>query len=77
MLPLNLEKFVSLQFNKYIDENNILIEEQSGFRKNHSCETAVTKFIQDVKKAVDTNQYLIAGFLDFKRAFETLDPKNY
>ena len=34
-----LELIVKTQLTEHIEENNILIEEQCDFRRNHSCET--------------------------------------
>ena len=33
-----VELFVKKQLTKYVEQNNILTEEQSGFRRKHSCE---------------------------------------
>jgi hypothetical protein len=44
MLPVYekvLELIVYDQVLKHIEENNILIKEQSGFRDQHSCESSL------------------------------------
>jgi hypothetical protein len=68
-----LEKVVYHQLSKYINDNNLLYIYQSGFRKNHSCETALQITLSKFKKAIDDNKIVIAVFLDLKRAFETID----
>lgn len=76
MLPIYekiLETFVADQLKIYMEEKNILAREQSGFRLGHSCETALNWIIYDWKKMIDRGEVVIAVFLDFKRAFETLD----
>ena len=40
-----LERLVHNQFAPYFDENNLLCRSQSGFRKKHLTETAVTHFL--------------------------------
>lgn len=35
-----IEKLANEQLQKYIDENEIMSENQSGYRKSHSCETS-------------------------------------
>lgn len=74
---LNLEKLfesvVKNQLQDYILENNILVEEQSGFRKHHSCETALNLVLADWKFSRDDGKKTIVVFLDLKRAFETLE----
>lgn len=79
--PINtlpaLEKVIELavyaQVSDYIQSNNIIMEYQSGFRPNHSCETALQATLSKWKFQTDSNKYIIAIFLDFKRAFETID----
>ena len=68
-----LELVVKQQLQDYCDKNNILVSRQSGFRENHSCETVIVNICDDFLKAVDTNNFVVAVFLDFKRAFETID----
>lgn len=67
-----IETVVKQQLMKYMEENNIFSEYQSGFRKNYSCETAVNHVINEWKDG-GKRKKVIALFLDFKRAFETID----
>lgn len=76
MLPLCekiLEKFVAEQFLNYLECNSLLIEEQSGFRNGHSCETAINCVVWNWKRKMDGGLSIVAVFLDLKRAFETID----
>lgn len=68
-----LEMSVYSQLCGYVDRSQILMEYQSGFRSRHSCETALQVTISGWKLNVDNNKYTVAVFLDFKRAFETVD----
>lgn len=76
MMPI-LEKIVEKsaydQFYKYISENNILMENQSGFRHEHSCETSLNWLVTTLKQQRHEGNKIIAVFLDFQRAFETID----
>lgn len=67
-----LEKVVKKQLDKFIEDNAIISKYQSGFRKKYSCETAVNYVINRWKN-VEKNNKMMAIFLDFKRAFETID----
>lgn len=67
-----LEGVVRHQLTNHIYSNNIIIEEQSGFRANHSCETAINAVIAEWKNEIDNGKKVIAVFLDLKRAFETI-----
>ena len=77
MLPVvekNLEEIVIRQIKTFITKNDILAVEQSGFREKHSTETAVQLVVSNWMEAIDIQDMIIgAVFLDFKRAFETID----
>lgn len=38
------------QLQSFINENGILIDQQSGFRKHYSCETALNFAVSNVNK---------------------------
>lgn len=79
--PINslptLEKILELavykQVSNYFNVNNLFYQNQSGFRKKHSCESALQLTVSNWKNLIDENNYIVAIFLDFKRAFETID----
>lgn len=68
-----IEKIACDQLNKYIDDADILCDEQSGFRSSHSCESALNYVISEWKEAQERGETVLAVFLDFQRAFETID----
>jgi hypothetical protein len=68
-----LEIVLQKQILKYLNENSILYEMQSGFRENHSCESAIQYILGNWRKMAENGKVTIAVFLDFKRAFETID----
>lgn len=68
-----LEKVVYLQILEYVSNNRLICKYQSGFRKNHSCESALQYVINDWKEALDEGKVTAIIFLDLKRAFETID----
>lgn len=70
-----LEGIVKIQLDEHITKNNILINEQFGFRKQHSCEMALIELMGQWKKDIEVGQVIVAVFLDLKRAFETVVPK--
>lgn len=67
-----LEGVVKNQFNEHLETSNILIEEQFGFRKGHSCEMALNVILINWKEEIDNGNRIISVFLDLKRAFETI-----
>lgn len=65
MMPI-LEKIAEKsaydQFYKYISENNILMENQSGFRHEHSCETSLNWLVTTLKQQRHEGNKIIAVF---------------
>jgi hypothetical protein len=52
MLPTyekELETVVKIQLEEHFETNNLFVDEQSGFRKNHLCETALNLIIANWK----------------------------
>lgn len=68
-----LEKIVKNQIDEYLENNQILNEKQSGFRKKHSCETSLNCELLSWKQHIENNKIVILVSLDLKRAFETID----
>lgn len=69
------ESLAYSQLIHYVNENNLLAEHQSGFRSKHSCESAINDVLYEWKEALDKSKIIIAVFLDFQRAFETIEPQ--
>ena len=70
------EKLIKKQLIEYVTNNNILIENQSGFRAKHSCETSLQLIISRWKCWIDKpGRVVVAAFLDLRRAFETISRK--
>lgn len=59
-----LELIVKEQIEMYIQSNNIITEHQSGFRKNHSCETALQSIIDEWKLIVSEGEIVGVIFLN-------------
>lgn len=78
MLPIFekiLEIAAHVQLEKYFSENNLLVKNQSGFRKRHSCETAIQWLLSEWTAQMNQGNSILVVFLDFKRAFETVNRK--
>ena len=48
-----IERHISDQVKEYLYSHKLLYERQSGFRNNHSCESALTAIIDDWISAID------------------------
>ena len=56
-------------------KNEIFSKEQHGFRVNHSCETALQTILDKWKKSPEPNENILALFIDFKKAFDLVEPE--
>jgi hypothetical protein len=73
VISLILERHVGNCLKNYLEANNLLYERQSGFRKFHSCQSALTLLIDDWIAAIDNNEIVGSIFLDLSKAFDLVD----
>ena len=67
------EKVVHDQLSGYIQENDILMDRQSGFRKLFSTSTAVVDVADFISLELSKNKYVCATLIDLRKAFDTVD----
>ena len=67
------EKIVHRQLYEYLDKLGILSESQFGFRTKHSAVHAAYHLIECVNSALERNLIPLTVFIDFKKAFDTVD----
>ena len=58
---------------KYLETNNILSENQSGYRKGRSTVSAISEMTDDILQNRNVGKNTIATFFDLKKAFDTVD----
>ena len=68
-----LEKHIHDTLMFYLTSNNLLHSTQSGFRPNHSCETALLQMINKWLEAINNNQMIGMVMVDFRKAFDLVD----
>src|SRR5436190_6885035 len=56
-LSKGLERIVHCQISHFLKVNNIFDKFQSGFRTNHSTETALLSVTDDIRQAMDRSQF--------------------
>ena len=68
-----LEKHVHDSLMFYLSSNNLLHSTQSGFRPNHSCETALLQMTNKCLGAINNNEMVGMVMIDFRKAFDLVD----
>jgi retron-type reverse transcriptase len=66
-----MEHIIFSQVTKHLNNNNILVHYQHGFRSGHSCETQLLTTIEDISRTLDMRKQ-VDMILDFSKAFETV-----
>ena len=67
-----LEKAVFNQLKEYLEENNLLSQQQFGYRSKPSTKTAAVLFLDDICKNIEKGKLVGAVFMDLSRAFGTI-----
>jgi len=70
-----LEKLMFKRLYSYLTNNDILYQKQFGFRRGYSTEMALLSAVDTITKSLDGKNHVIAIFLDFRKAFDTVDPE--
>ena len=78
VLPVFSKVLERLMYNRlieFINDNNLLYEYQFGFQKGKSTHMALIFLIDKITEALDKGNSVIGIFLDFSKAFDTVDHK--
>ena len=67
------EKLMCARLDPYLKSNNILCTNQFGFRKNSNTSDAIIEFLDYVYSSLDSKQITISVYLDFSKAFGTVN----
>ena len=68
-----IEKCVQKELSAYLEANNLHASHQSGYRANHSCETATLKIYNDLLCLSDSKNKVVLLLLDLSAAFDTVN----
>ena len=59
--------------NKFLENHKFFYKNHFGSRKKHSTNHALITITEKIRKALDNNQYACGVFLDFQKAFDTVN----
>ena len=68
-----LEKHVHESLSEFLHQHELLHQTQSGFRAQHSCETALINIVDLWLNAIDNGKMVGVVLVDFKKAFDLVD----
>ena len=68
-----LENHIHCNVYKYLTDRSLLYETQSGFRKHHSCQTALLRICDDLLQNIDNGRLSGVLFLDLSKAFDLVN----
>ena len=64
---------LNTRLQKFLDENNILVDEQNGFRAARSCMDHIFTLITVLRNRKSVGKSTFLSFIDFKKAFDSVD----
>ena len=67
------ERLIYNQLNSFLEKRDIMYKYQFGFRKGYSTEQAILELTDTLKKAMDKKLVTCGLFLDFSKAFDTVN----
>ena len=76
LLPTISKIFERVIYNQLYDhfiKNNLLSEQQYGFRANHSTELSAIRLVDHINHEMDKNHTPCSIYFDLSKAFDTLD----
>ena len=68
-----IEKLMYMRFEIFLEDNEVLIDQQYGFRKKKSTTGAILRLTDYILKSFDERKFVIAAFLGLSKAFDTVD----
>ncbi len=68
-----MERFVHIHFSSFLEQNRLISEHQSGFRKSHSTTTALLDVTNRWLKNIEQGKLTGVVFIDLRKAFDTVD----
>lgn len=67
------EHCINLQIIHFFTINRMLSQNQHGFTKEKSIDTALSEFVNGIVSALDKSQIALGLFIDFSKAFDCVD----
>jgi len=69
------EKLLHTRLVNFLDNNNIIYNNQFGFRKKHGTNHAMIALTELIRSSLDKNEFTAGIFIDLQKAFDTVEHK--
>ena len=69
----SLKKHMANELRRFFQYTNIIHKTQSGFRKKHSCQTALVRLIDHLLREIDSGKTMGVLYLDLRKVFNTVN----
>ena len=70
-----VEKTISSRLINYVEKKNNISKDQQRSRANHSAESAILEFVNNVYSVFKQKLYVAGIFIDLSKGFDPLDHK--
>ena len=67
-----LEKMITSRLQWYLESNNLLAKEQTGFRRGKGTTDQIIKLHDQIHRYINNKGYTVGVFLDFEKAYDML-----
>ena len=68
-----IEKLMYSRLFSFLNNSNALYQLQFGFRNNHSTNHALVQITEDIREAIDSDNFACGVFIDLQKAFDTVE----
>ena len=68
-----VERHISTCLINFLDKHKLIYDNHSGFRCNYSCQTSLTKMVDNWFTAMNNNEIVGAVLLDLSKAFDLVN----
>ncbi|CAK1593657.1 unnamed protein product [Parnassius mnemosyne] len=70
-----VEKYVREQIDKFYNTHDVIYENQFGFQAGKGSNDLLMKLTDEINEYLNNKNHVLVLFIDFSRAFDTLDHK--
>ena len=66
-------RIINTRLNDWVERNNVIVDEQNGFRKNRSTTDQISSLVDIIETRKKCKLPTFAAFIDFRKAYDTIN----